>query len=191
MNHRPFRPLHLKFHSKLRSHALSKALVVFVFAVSMQWSATCRAAGLTLQPSVMVALNHVLGAGDALHKSLVELNEDQIEMGIRDLINQLDQAKTAASVLKPHDRGHLLLVLDAAREQFEQTQTAYGEERVSRLLDGFNQLANLVRVYQVDRSYGIFFCPDDKSSWVQKGFRGQNPFHPKTMLNCGIRVVNR
>ena len=167
--------------------AIILILATATFAVSMP----VLAAGLVLQSNEMTALNRILNAGDSLHKSLVAQNEDQIEIGIRDLINQIDQARQTSAALKAHERGHLLLVLDAAREQFDQTQTAYGEERVSRLIDGFNQLANIVRVYQVERSYGIFFCPDDKTSWVQKGYRGQNPFHPKSMLNCGIRVVNR
>ena len=153
--------------------------------------ASGRAAGLILQSQEMTALNRILSAGDSLHHSLVTQNEDQIEMGIRDLINQIDQARQISGSLKAHERGHLLLVLDAAREQFDRTQTAYGDERVARLIDGFNQLANLVRVYQVERSYGIFFCPDDKTAWVQRGYHGQNPFHPKSMPNCGIRVVNR
>ena len=161
-------------------------------AISVMLAAVpARGSGLILQAQEMTALNRILNAGDSLHRSLVAQNEDQIEIGIRELINQIDQARQASANLKAHERGHLLLVLDAAREQFDQTQTAYGDERISKLIDGFNQLANLVRVYQAERSYGIFFCPEDKTSWVQKGYHGQNPFHPKAMLNCGIRVVNR
>ena len=175
-----------------RSSFCSAHLFVIGLTLSLFLAAgPARASGLILQAQEMTALNRILNAGDSLHRSLVAQNEDQIEIGIRELINQIDQARQASANLRAHERGHLLLVLDAAREQFDQTQTAYGEERISRLIDGFNQLANLVRVYQVERSYGIFFCPEDKTSWVQKGYHGQNPFHPKSMLNCGIRVVNR
>ncbi len=173
-----------------RQNHLILALIL-ILATALVVSRPAGASGLILQSQEMTALNRILNAGDALHRSLVAQNEDQIEIGIRDLVNQIDQARTASGSLKAHERGHLLLVLDAAREQFDQTQTAYGDERTSRLIDGFNQLANLVRVYQVERTYGIFFCPNDKTSWVQKGYHGQNPFHPKSMLNCGIRVVNR
>jgi hypothetical protein len=166
-------------------------LSLIALAVLPPQVASAAVAGLDLASPLMTAVNRVLSAGDKLHKSLIVQNEDEIEIGIRDMIWHIDQARQASAYAKPHERGHLLLILDAAREQFELTQSAYGEERRVSMEAGYNQLANLVRIYQVDRSYGIFFCPDDKSSWVQKGLKGQNPFHPKGLLNCGMRVVNR
>ena len=154
-------------------------------------SCTAKGAGLVLAPTLMSSLNRVLATGDTLHASLVIQNEDQIEIGIRDIILQIDLARMATSYAKPHERGHILLILDAAKDQFLQTQASFGEERKLRMVEGFNQLANLIRIYQVDRSYGIFFCPDDKTSWIQKGWKAQNPFHPKALLSCGMRVANR
>ena len=64
-------------------------------------------------------------------------------------------------------------ILDAAKEQFELSQVAYGQERRERLTEGFNQLVNLVRIYKVDKVYGIYFCPVDRSTWVQTGNKAQ------------------
>jgi hypothetical protein len=155
-------------------------------------AARCEAGELALSPQVTAELNQVLKVGDALHKSLLSQDEEQIEMGVRDIIVQLDRAKNASNQVKPHDRRHLLRVLDSAYEQFEQTQAEYGERRRVRLEEGFNQLVNIVRIYRVDRSYGIFFCPKDRTTWVQRGQKPQNPFRSIAESGhrepCGMRV---
>jgi hypothetical protein len=135
-------------------------------------------------------LNQVLKAGEELHKSLVSQSEEQADIGIRDLLQEINQAKAVAGLAKPHERAHLIRILDGAKEQFELTQSSYGEERKQRLENGFNQLVNLVRIYKVDRVYGIFFCPKDKTTWVQKGLKAQNPFRQESQREpCGIRVT--
>lgn len=147
---------------------------------------------LLLAPPVMFELNQLLKASDALHKSLLSQDDEQIEMGIRDILLQIDKTKAASVQVKPHERGHLLRILDSAHEQLELSRTSFGEQRRLHLEDGFNQLVNIVRIYRVDRQYGIFFCPKDRTTWVQTGQNPKNPF--RTMAEgarrepCGIRV---
>lgn len=143
---------------------------------------------LVLAPHIATELNQILKVSEALHRSLVAQSEEQIEIGLRDIIWQIDRAKEATRSAKQHERGHLLKILDVAKDQFEMTQSSYGEERKARLEEGFNQLVNLVRIYRLDRGYGIFFCPKDRTSWVQRGDKPQNPFLVDLRSPCGIRV---
>ena len=142
---------------------------------------------LILPPPLVRSLNSVLKAGAGLHKSLVNQDEEQTEMGLRDIIFEIDQARATSRLSKPHERGHLTRILDAAKEQFELTQTAFGDERRVRLEDAYNQLVNLARIYKLDRSYTIFFCVKDRTTWVQRGMIPQNPFRPDREP-CGIPV---
>lgn len=144
---------------------------------------------LSLAPALTSELNHVLNISDVLHRSLVEQNEEQTEISLREMVIQLGRARAASFMAKPHDRRHLLRILDAAHEHFELTQSSYGDERRARLEEGFNQLANLVRVYRLDQSFGIFFCPKDRTTWIQKGYKARSPFRSKQAgESCGIRV---
>jgi hypothetical protein len=144
---------------------------------------------LVLAPSLATELNLILRASDVLHQSLVNQNEEQIEMGLRDVIWQIDRTKSSLHMAKPHERGHLVRILDAARDHFEVTQTAFGDDRRASLAEGYNQLVNLIRIYRLDRSYDIYFCPKDRTTWVQKGSRVQNPFRTDSQRQpCGIRV---
>lgn len=162
------------------------AIIVGSLAQSMAWGA---AGDLRLTPNVTDELNLVLKVCDSLHKSLLAQNDEQIDVGLREVIVQLVRAKSASTAVKPHERSHLLRILDAALEQFELTQGSIGDERRARLTEGFNQVVNLVRIYRLDGAYSIYFCPKDQTTWVQRGSRAQNPFrNAASQETCAMRV---
>ncbi len=131
----------------------------------------------------------MLKAGDSVHHSLVAQNEELTDIGLRDLLKQISTARTHLSLAKEYERPHIVRILDAAKEQFELSQVAYGQERRARLTEGFNQLVNLVRIYKLDKQYGIYFCPNDKSTWVQTGTKAQYPFSTSGSREpCGLKV---
>ena len=159
-----------------------------ILALTILLSAlTANAGELLLSTPLLGELNQVLRASDNLHKSLISQNEEQIEMSIRDMVFQLEKARMASQQAKPHERQHLVRIIEAAREQFELTQSAFGQERRDRLEEAYNQLVNLVRIYKVDKVYAIYFCPKDKTTWVQKGVKPQNPFR-SDREPCGIKI---
>ncbi len=168
---------------------ISRFIVLVACSVVVGSQAFAKSRELPLAAPLTKELNLVLRAGDSLHKSLLSHDEEQIEMGLRDILWQLERAKSALGFAKMHERGHLVRILEAAQEQFEATQRVYGDERRLRLAAGYNQLVNLVRIYQLDKAYSIFFCPKDRTTWVQRGITGANPFRAEGHRdNCGIRV---
>lgn len=170
-------------------YAAFSAKLILILILSWGSAASVWAAeGLVLSPAMTNELNQVLKASEVLHRSLLSQNEEKVDLALRDVVWQLERARAASAKAKPHERGHLLRILDSAHEHFELTQASYGEERRSRLEDGFNQIVNLVRIYKLDRNYAIFFCPKDRTSWVQKGMKAQNPFKVENREPCGIRV---
>lgn len=168
------------------------ALVFAVLAsVLAPYFARAASGELVLAPQLTRELNAVLQAGDDLRLTLIQQNEEQADIGIRDLLQQIDRARALSHLAKPHERQHLLRILEAAKESFQVVQTTYGSERRGHLEDGYNQLVNLVRIYRLDRVYSIFFCPKDKTSWVQKVGRAQSPFArgpASARDSCGMRI---
>lgn len=169
-------------------------LLLILFASTVTLLSVSSHAGpkgeLVLKPQLTRELNQVLKIGDAVHHALVIQDEEQTDLSLRDLVQQIDRARSMSYLAKAHERAHLVRILDGAREQFELTQAAYGQERRNRLEDGFNQLVNLVRIYRLDRSYAIYFCPKDKATWVQTGTKPKNPFRSPASSRepCGMRV---
>lgn len=145
------------------------------------------AGDLVLHPTVMREMNQVIRVSDTLHSALVATDDEQIEIAIRGVIHQIDRVRTVAILAKQHERPHLLKILESGREQLEIAQTAYGEERRERFQQAYNQLVNVARIYKIDKSYGIFFCDKDKSSWVQRSSKAQNPFSA-ALRKCGVKA---
>lgn len=168
----------------------TRFIAIVLFAVCFTVSVKVKAGALVLALPLANELNSVLNVTSSLHQSLVLQDEEQIDLGLRDMIWHLERARVASNFAKEHERRHLLIILDSAREHFELTQTSFGEERRAQLERGFNQIVNLVRIYKLDRKFGIFFCPRDRTSWVQKGWKAQNPFRPDSLRTCGMRVPN-
>lgn len=149
------------------------------------------AGSLNLAQPLMIELNAIVKVSGALHQALVAQNEEQIDLAVRDILWQIDTARSLKSLVKEHERLHLLKILDAAHGHFEQTQLSYGEERRKHVEQGFHQIVNLVRSYNLNKSFGIFYCSRDNSSWVQKtSGKAQNPFRPETHRDCGMLVRN-
>ena len=140
-----------------------------------------------LRAIVMRELNQVSEAADGLHKAMVAGDERQVELAIRDVIRQIDRVRTVAIYAKQHERPHLLKIMEAGRNELEIAELSFDNERQSRLRQAFQQLVNIVRIYKVGRSYGIYFCDKDKTSWVQKGTKALNPFS-RAFRSCGVRA---
>lgn len=158
-------------------------LVALLIAVA----STAKAGDLSLHPLVMRELNQLVKTSDTLHVALVREDEEFLEIAIRDLVLQTDRVWGTSAQAKPHERYHLIKILDSLREHLEIAHSAYGEERRQSLVMVFRQLVNIVRIYRVNKTYGIYFCGRDKSTWIQKGIKAQNPFGVGTK-SCGIKV---
>lgn len=144
-----------------------------------------------LSAKLSAELNQILKASENLQGAMLKQSEDQLDVSVREMVSQIERTVRMSGLAKPHERSHLLKILRAARENFEVAQGSFGKERDSHLNEGLRQLVNIVRIYKVDRSYGIFFCARDKNSWVQRGKKPQNPFRgPASTQTCGMRVAD-
>ncbi len=137
----------------------------------------------------MNELNLILQSSDSLHMALVTQNEDQIEISLRDVIVQIERTRRFTNHAKEHERIHLLRILQAAQEQFELSIGENGAQKELHLQQGLNQIVNMARMYNTDPRYAIFFCEHDKTTWIQKGSRAEDPFRsPASSKTCGIKV---
>ncbi len=166
----------------------------FVITVSLGFlfsfyinSADARRA-IVLDESLTQEVNELLGQTVDLQTSFYNQNENEITASLNQTLKQIDDAKSASLVIEEYSRSHLNKILDAAKSRLELTQTTQDEIRRRNLKSAFEQLAHLARIYKVDNKYRIFFCPKDRSSWVQTGWKAKNPINPETLGSCGKAV---
>ncbi len=144
-----------------------------------------------LRPSVTLQINKVLAAGESLRLALLNQDEDQIEICLRELTWEVDQARLISLQVRDFDRRHLLKILDNIKSSLEISFSSFGGDRRELLLKAFNQMANIVRIYQVDPRFSIFYCPKDHATWIQASNKPQDPFRggpTSVSRDCGIKV---
>lgn len=146
-----------------------------------------RRSSIELEQSLTEELNRVLDSATELHQAFFIRDEDQIESSLKQTIRSIKMAQSASLVLKEHDRQHVLRILDAAKSQLELTRVAIGDDRTNKLKSAFEQLVQLAKVYKTNR-YRIYFCGEDRGTWLQSKGRAKNPFHPTKHKHCGLAV---
>jgi hypothetical protein len=147
-------------------------------------------ANIALRPNITFQLNKVLLSSENLRIALLNQDEDQIEICLKELSWEVDQARNISLQVRDFDRRHLLKILDNIKGSLEISFSSFGGDRRELLLKSFNQMANIVRIYQVDPRFSIFYCPKDHATWIQASNKPQNPFRgpASASKDCGIKV---
>ncbi len=168
-------------------------IVLFFALMAMSFAAQARRAlRLVLEPNTMAELTALLSAGDALHGGLTKQDDEQVDLALRDIEMATRRTIAVSARLKPHERAHLIKVLEAVESNVDAARNSSHSDRRERISDLFNMMANLVRVYGVDTRFKIFFCGKDKVTWIQTKPNGVYPFtesrEPSGERNCALRA---
>lgn len=166
-------------------YTLITLIIIGLFGLTLESEAR-RNRKIEVQGALKIELNAVLKATDQLHGSIVKQDEQGVEASLKALVKHIDRAHKRSALAKS-ERPHLLKILNAARTQLEITQNSRGRTRQGSLKSAFEQLVQLAKVFKLD-TYRIFFCPTDRSVWLQKGWKPFNPIHPQRYKNCGKLV---
>ena len=173
---------------KHRFLVLSILASIFISVIVVAPVDARRAQRLSLEPNTMAELTALLSAGDALHTGLQKQDDEQIDASLRDIEIASRRTIAMSARLKPHERSHLMKVLEAIESNVGVARNSGHSDRRERISDIFNMMANLVRVYGVDTSFKIFFCGRDKVTWIQRKPAGQYPFIESAERNCALRA---
>lgn len=131
-------------------------------------------------------LNNVLKATDELHEACFNQDEPLISAKLRLTIKAIESANKKI-VYADNQKIHIDKLLKSTKSDLEMFQMSKGRERQDSLKSAFHQIVTLVKTYKLD-SYKIFFCPKDKSVWIQKGWKAKNPINPEKYGSCGRPV---
>ncbi len=136
-----------------------------------------------VQGELRAELNAVLKAAVGLQEASFKRHDQRTGKAVRALVKSLDAANKKAHLAK-EQRTHLVKILSSAKNYLEKSRRSTGADRQTYYQKTFHQLVLIAQVYQLE-PYKIFFCPKDRSVWLQKGSQPQNPINPETYGNCG------
>lgn len=169
--------------------ALSRGFALLVLTVVTVTVANARRIErLRLESNTMAEITILLSHGDDLHSALTKQEDEQIEVTLRDIQVSIERTMLASTKVKPHERAHLLKILESMAENVEIARNSGINERRERIADVFNMMANVVRIYGVEARFKIFFCSRDKMTWIQTKGRGVYPFPELGERDCAQRA---
>jgi hypothetical protein len=164
------------------------------------WVFSCLAVALIVQPSAARApikklvlppilrneLNLVLEGAVDMSEASFRRNESAFMAALKKLLKRIDSASKKSN-LAMDQRPHILKYMDAISEDLSKCRRASPGDRHTFLQKALKQIEGIYKLYQLD-TYKVFFCPKDKSIWLQRGTKPQNPVNPGTLGNCGKLV---
>jgi hypothetical protein len=154
-----------------------------------------RKVGPDLSGSLGTELEALVAGAGQLHLVLLSKNEKQIQAEMKTLSQTVRRAIEAAKsknarepasagMMPTNHRKYLTNMLTDMAKTLDKSTAA--KSRPSYLQDLFKHIVQVGKMYQVKGSYQVFFCAKDKSVWVQKGNKPQNPFADPS---CARRVL--
>lgn len=161
-------------------------LLILIVSTFLIEASARRSAPIDLQPALREELNSLLGATADLHEASFSQDDSRWESSLKNVLNHIDSAQKKSALAKA-ERPHLLKILRAARSELEISQMQTGEDRRASLQNGFRQLVQVAQVFKLNK-YRIFFCPKDKSVWLQRAAVAKNPINPQKFGDCGKLV---
>ena len=156
-----------------------------VTVVSAEAGAKPRPEKIQMDSPVITRLDAVMSKANELRGALIQKKDPMVIMKIRELNLALRDALEFHSA---QEKQHLDRILNEARTSLERVHSTQGEDRRQQLQETFKQIVLIGQTYKLNDSYRFFFCQKDRSVWMQKEGRPQNPINPDTLLNCATQV---
>lgn len=135
-----------------------------------------------LGPQATNALTGVFNQMERLHDVLFDQNQNGINSELRAFRSVLGKAMSGTKKERIYSQ-HINRVLGAVLNLINTAINTQGEQRNKNLKDAFKQLEILFETYKTPVNLKVYWCHIDRSVWLQKAGKIQNPFEPKS--NCG------
>ena len=131
-------------------------------------------------------LTSLLDEAVYLHQAFYSKQEDQIRLTSLKMMNQIEVLERSPQLVPYHQRSYIGRLLKGLKPQLEAIRTSPGMRRTN--INAVNRtLTYMAHIYGLNK-YAVFFCPDDRSVWLQgKKSKKMKPLHLEYQ-ECGALV---
>lgn len=169
--------------NRMKAWILFTILLVGHAAQSSVWTSK----RMKMDEKLTQEIETVLSLTADFHKERVEKEEDTAQKIATDLAVKLVEVKALSERLNDVQNVHITKILDSAYTSLKNyNDNPKSTDAVGGLKDFFKEIVQITQVFDV-KKYKIFFCPLDRSLWLQKDSKARNPVNLK-FLNCGKPV---
>lgn len=129
----------------------------------------------------------VLSLTADFHKERVNKEHDRAKEIAANLAKKLSETKNLSEKIHDVQNVHITKILESAYSSLKNyNDNPKAANAVNGLKDFFKEIVQITQVFDV-KKYKIFFCPQDRSLWLQKDSKAKNPVN-LSLLNCGKQV---
>ena len=131
-------------------------------------------------------LTSLLDEAVYLHQAFYSKKEDQVRLTSLKMINQIEMLERSPQLIPYHQRSYVDRLLKSLKPQLEAIRTSPSSRRTN--INSVNRtLTYMAHIYGLNK-YAVFFCPDDRSVWLQgKKSKKMKPLHLEYQ-DCGALV---
>lgn len=131
-------------------------------------------------------LTSLLDEAVYLHQAFYSQREDQIRLTSLKMINQIAMLEQSPQLVPYHQRSYIDRLLKSLKPRLEAIRTSPSTRRTN--INSVNRtLTYMAHIYGLNK-YAVFFCPDDRSVWLQgKKSKKMKPLH-LAYQKCGALV---
>lgn len=134
----------------------------------------------SLNKDLTTSLNNILKESNKLHLHFFMREKGKINAQIEKIISAAKNSQKKAS--KQKDLSGILDKLINSLDNLKAEKTDFPKVAFSKVNQ---QLTRIVKLYNVDSKYHIFYCSMEKKPWVAEGKKVNNPYAPESMPHCG------
>ena len=159
--------------------------IITLISVSQSVLAMKRAS-FPLKDELRVPLVALLDEAVSLHQAFYSKKEEQVHLTVSKMVNQIEMLERFPNLLPYHQWSYIYKLLQDLKPQLEVMKIAKVKRKVH--MNAVNRtLTYMAHVYGL-KKYAVFFCPKDRSVWMQgKDVKKMRPLHLEYQ-SCGALV---
>ena len=165
---------------------ISKWISIVIFILFSSFGFALKKPSFPLKDELKGPLISLLDEAVYLHKAFYSKKEDQIHLTVSKMVSQIKALEQSPQLLPYHQKYYVYRLLQTLKPQLESIQSV-PEERSANINSINRTITYMAHIYGL-KKYDVFFCPTDRSVWMQgKKIKKARPLHLKYQ-SCGSPV---
>ena len=141
----------------------------------------------TLEQKLKSPLVSLLDETVDLHKAFYSQRDDQLHLAVSKMVAHISTLEKNTYLFSPTQRSYMHRLLQGLKPKLEAIKAEGTKKGGKPHIDSINRTVTYMAHLYGLKKYTIFFCPQDRSVWMQ-GKTGKN--RPLHLNSCGAPVGN-
>ncbi len=166
-----------------------RAFVLIALTVLCGFSFAMKKPAFPLKEEIKGPLTFLLDEAVSLHRAVYSKQEKQIHVALLKMRYQIEMLEKFPQLLPYHQQSYIKRLLQYLKPKLEAIKAPGDNRRKNNIASINRTITYMAHVYGLKKKYAVFFCPQDRSVWMQKEKKARQtkPLHLE-YRSCGALV---